>query len=112
MHREQQAELVARGAAVFPRLEGLPYDPYRTSLYDVDELMAGYEEGGYTSILDFKIYTHFDRERRNPNGISVRESLAAMIEGSKKAGSRSAARRNASRARFVWPLARRLFPRL
>jgi predicted Rossmann-fold nucleotide-binding protein len=75
----QQADLVRRGAAVFPHLDGLPYDPYRTSLYDVDELMQGYEAGGYTSILDFKIYTHFDRERRNRAGISVKESLAQRV---------------------------------
>ena len=34
----QANELVERGAAVFPALRNLPYDPYRSSLYTVEEL--------------------------------------------------------------------------
>lgn len=75
----QLVRLVEQGAAVFPRLGGLPYDPYRASLYSVDELLAGYEDGGYTSTRDFGIYTHFDRERHHPDGASIRESLAQRL---------------------------------
>src|SRR5687768_6461928 len=31
------------GALVFPSLPGLPYHPYRGSLYSVEELMEGFE---------------------------------------------------------------------
>lgn len=76
---EQQVDLVRRGASVFPSFEGLPYTPFRRTLYTVEELMEGEEDGGYTGTRDFRVYTHFDRERRDPRGISLRESLAQRI---------------------------------
>jgi len=76
---EQLLDLVRRGAAVFPRLRGLPYDPYRVRLYTVDELLEGYEDGGYAATRDFRIYAHFDRERHHPEGTSLRESLAQRL---------------------------------
>lgn len=75
----QEAELVRRGAAIFPRLRGLPYDPWRRSLYSSDELLEGWEEGGYTATRDFSIYAHYDRERRAPEGIDLREGFAQRI---------------------------------
>ena len=37
------ADVVVRGALVFPRIEGLPYDPYRNRLYTPDELFEGFD---------------------------------------------------------------------
>jgi len=68
-----------RGAVVFPEFDDLPYRPYRTSLYTVQELMRGHEEGGYAGTLDFEIYAHASRERHHPGGISVKEALAQRI---------------------------------
>lgn len=42
-----------RGALVFPGLEGLPFDPYRVSLYTASDLYGPVTEGGaYTSSPD------------------------------------------------------------
>ncbi len=68
-----------QGGQIFPRLEGLPYDPYRTGLYTAEELMMGYEDGGYPATRDFAIYAHGHRERYHPDGISIREALAQRI---------------------------------
>ncbi len=75
----QRLDLVRRGAAVFPALDGLPYDAYRGALYTVDELLEGWSEGGYTATRDFRIFAHFDRERRDPGGVRLRESLAQRL---------------------------------
>jgi predicted Rossmann-fold nucleotide-binding protein len=77
---EAQRELVrGRGGTVFPDFDALPYDPYRPGLYSVEELMQGYDDGGYTGTLDFKIYTHAHRERHHPGGIALREALPERI---------------------------------
>ena len=36
-------DVSSRGALVFPRLSGLPYDPWRTTLYSPDELFRGFD---------------------------------------------------------------------
>jgi len=77
---EAQRRLVEdHGAYVFPRLSGLPYEPFRTTLYSVDELMQGYDDGGYVGTMDFEIYTHFDRARRRACGVPIRETLAQRL---------------------------------
>ena len=70
---------VERGAAVFPQFVGLPYDPYRSRLYSVDELLDGFDAGGYPATRDFRIFTHFDRERRGHGEPCVEEALAQRI---------------------------------
>lgn len=77
--RAQELALIDRGAAIFPRIEGLPYDPYRSRLYTVPELMEGESAGGYPATLDFRVYTHFDRARRHPGGVGLREALAQRL---------------------------------
>src|SRR5579883_3256206 len=55
-------ELVLRegGARVFPPITGLPYDPFRSTLYTADELIAGYDENESNNhSLDFRIERHF-----------------------------------------------------
>ena len=76
----EQAEMLGkRGALVFPHFKGLPYNPYRTELYTVQELMEGYDEGGYTGTADFAIYAHSHRARYHPGGATIVETLAQRI---------------------------------
>lgn len=56
------ADAVTRGALVFPRLRGLPYEPWRTTLYTPDELFAGFaidDPCTYCDTLDARVYGHF-----------------------------------------------------
>lgn len=77
---EQRDDVEARGATVFPEFDGIPYNPYRHELYSAAELLSGYDDGGYTGTLDFRIYTHFDRARnRSGHNLPIRESLAQRI---------------------------------
>ncbi|MCX6499708.1 MAG: Rossmann fold nucleotide-binding protein [Arthrobacter sp.] len=48
--------LRGRGALIFPRLEAVPFDPYRGRLYTPQELYAGIEETRYEDTLDAKVY--------------------------------------------------------
>jgi predicted Rossmann-fold nucleotide-binding protein len=69
--------LLSRGAVVFPRFEGLPYDPYRAVLYSPEELMAGYTRGHLEATKDYAIYAHFvDRGRHDAD---ILEALAQRI---------------------------------
>lgn len=74
--RDVLVDLVTRGAAVFPSLGELPWNPYRNTLYTVDELLDGWDEGGFTATRDFRIYAWYDRERRHPDGVGIRADLA------------------------------------
>ncbi|MEZ4459857.1 MAG: hypothetical protein R3E66_09035 [bacterium] len=76
--KAQQDALVARGAHLFPPFQDLPYDPYRSRLYSVGELLEGIELG-YTGSRDFQIYTHFDRHRNHAMGVPIREALAQRL---------------------------------
>lgn len=77
--RAHEVKLIERGAAIFPLINNLPYDPYRSTLYTVPELMEGREEGGYPATRDFRIYEHFDRARRREVGVGLRETLAQRL---------------------------------
>ncbi|HVS12784.1 MAG TPA: hypothetical protein VMV46_02580 [Thermoanaerobaculia bacterium] len=73
-HHEQRAR--ERGALVFPRLEPLPYDPYRSRLYTWQELMEGWTDGDDRS-RDLRIYRHYEAAGRHlPD---LREALAQRI---------------------------------
>jgi len=58
MDDETHAILKKKGAIIYPKMVGLPYDPYRKSLYTWEELI---KEGDTKNaeILDVKIYNHF-----------------------------------------------------
>ncbi|PTT65567.1 LOG family protein [Arthrobacter sp. HMWF013] len=45
-----------RGALIFPRLEGVPFDPYRARLYAPQELYAGLENSPYEELPDALVY--------------------------------------------------------
>lgn len=54
----QIEDLRERGALIFPRLEHVPFDPYRASLYQPAELYDSIFAGKlYTETTDAKIYT-------------------------------------------------------
>jgi predicted Rossmann-fold nucleotide-binding protein len=56
------ARAVLAGALVFPALEGLPYEPWRTGLYTPDELFGGFDPSDpctYCDTLDARVYRHF-----------------------------------------------------
>jgi predicted Rossmann-fold nucleotide-binding protein len=65
-------------ALVVPRPEGIPYDPFRSSLYSVEQdLYAGYvtgQPGGYAATRDARIYAHYCATGRN-TPTSILESL-------------------------------------
>lgn len=70
-------ELILRekGAFIYPRHPGLPYNPYRKDLYTWQELTEGYAHGSDNS-LDLTIYRHFSECRYNP---SINEALNQRI---------------------------------
>ena len=62
-----EQHLLTTGATVFPRFEGLPYNPYRASLYTPAELRD--------DDLDTRIYTHQSTWRESPPA-PILEALA------------------------------------
>ncbi|MDQ0827079.1 putative Rossmann-fold nucleotide-binding protein [Arthrobacter sp. B2I5] len=51
-----EANLRSRGALIFPRLDGVPFDPYRASLYSPAELYSGLARSPYEELPDARIY--------------------------------------------------------
>lgn len=61
---EDLAFAVEHGALVFPRLPGLPYEPWRTHLYTPEELFEAFDSAdpcSYCDCLDARVYAHFRR---------------------------------------------------
>jgi predicted Rossmann-fold nucleotide-binding protein len=48
--------LRSRGALIFPRLEAVPFNPYRGQLYTPQELYAGIAASRYEDTLDARVY--------------------------------------------------------
>ena len=69
------ATVVEAGGVVFPRLPGLPYNPYRPSLYTWQEL-ARPAEGPESITIDESIYQHFQASR---DRLGIVEALAQRI---------------------------------
>ncbi|MEA5454111.1 Rossmann fold nucleotide-binding protein [Sinomonas sp. JGH33] len=67
--------LRARGALVFPALPGLPFDPYRPSLYTGPELYRGVELEPYEQTPDARIYAWTRRQGRE----GVEGALSAAL---------------------------------
>lgn len=76
--RAHQEAVMDLGAHIFPPFKDLPYNPYRSKLYTVDELLAGIDDG-YTESVDFCIYRHFDEHRNHAMGVPIREALAQRL---------------------------------
>ncbi|MCP3062333.1 hypothetical protein LXT21_26430 [Myxococcus sp. K38C18041901] len=58
---------LAHGALVFPPISGVPYQPYRGTLYTPEELYAGFDltrPETYEDTLDARIYRHWESHGR------------------------------------------------
>ena len=64
-----EQSLRGRGALVFPEIPGVPFDPYRSSLYSPDELYAGLDRG-YEHTLDARVYA-WSRQRRASDDVAL-----------------------------------------
>ncbi|MFJ6455833.1 LOG family protein [Paenarthrobacter sp. NPDC091669] len=51
-----EESLRRRGALIFPKLQGVPFDPYRNSLYTPAELYPDISSTEYESTLDARVY--------------------------------------------------------
>lgn len=51
-----EESLRRRGALIFPKMQGIPFDPYRGSLYSADELYQDISATEYEATLDARIY--------------------------------------------------------
>ena len=71
------------GGLVFPRLTGVPYKPYRPSLYTVQELMDGFhpdhEDSFFEHAYDTIIYHHFSKFRKSDAPLPLLEALAQRL---------------------------------
>ncbi|NUP74439.1 MAG: Rossmann fold nucleotide-binding protein [Sinomonas sp.] len=94
-----EESLRARGALVFPALPGLPFDPYRPSLYTGPELYRGVEFMPYEETPDAQIYAWTRRQGRagvesalsaalhdHHIGESLQDALAGTFAGRKIVG--------------------------
>jgi predicted Rossmann-fold nucleotide-binding protein len=75
------ARLYDDGALVFPWLPGLPYHPYRGSLYSVEELFLEFEltrPDSYEETLDKRVYRHWEATG-GPHPRSLLETLAQRL---------------------------------
>jgi len=83
--------LMNKGALVMPRIQGLPYNPYRSRLYSRAELMEGWSPGDDQSV-DKMIYDHFvDSGRNKPDVLealgqrlhdhAIDDALQDLLEG-------------------------------
>lgn len=80
--RDLERHIHKTGGTIFPIFEDVPFDPYRTSLYTPDELMAGYEPDGPPRLADTadgRIYAHYTRHHRPGRPTPVMAALAYRI---------------------------------
>ncbi|MBD3360389.1 hypothetical protein GF366_01150, partial [Candidatus Peregrinibacteria bacterium] len=75
MSIETELLLREKGAVIYPKIVGLPYNPYRKELYTWQELMEGYDPENDQS-LDLKIYNHF---KSFQNIEDINEALSQRI---------------------------------
>ena len=69
------------GGVVFPAFTGIPFKPYRSSLYAVGELMEGYRKGEFASLhdtVDRQIYDYYTG-CRDGKKVPVMDALAFRI---------------------------------
>jgi len=73
---EEETRLLRKGAQFFAPFVGLPYNPYRTTLYSPFELMGGYDPIENNS-LDIRINKHFDAH--GGHDADIMEALSQRI---------------------------------
>jgi predicted Rossmann-fold nucleotide-binding protein len=77
-----EAHVRTTGGTVFPAFVGLPFNPYRGSLYTPDELMEGYASGSpetRTKTVDAQIYEYFSDRQLDGRDAPVMDALAFRI---------------------------------
>lgn len=70
------------GGTVFPAFTGIPFHPYRSSLYTPGELLDGYDPGQdapLSTTVDGRIYSYFRERRRTARDVPVMDALAFRI---------------------------------
>ena len=75
------ADFVNRGVVIFPKITGLPYSPYRKSLYTAEGLFDGFGASrpeSYKDTPDAKIYTHYMANGRS-SPPDIIEALAQRL---------------------------------
>lgn len=63
LEKEALQAVLSHGAMVFPPFSGLPYSPYRGSVYTPEELYAGFDPAhpeSYADTPDARIYAHWN----------------------------------------------------
>lgn len=81
MDERSRSRAIADGALVFPVIAGLPFDPYRASLYRVEELYEAFDRHrpeSYRECLDARVYDHWHRTGRATPG-SILETLSRRL---------------------------------
>ena len=83
LSKDTALSLIKRGAILFPKLENLPFNPYRSSLYSRDDLFSNFDPADgkhctYCDTLDAKIYSHW-RKKGKSNPSSLMEALARRL---------------------------------
>ncbi len=54
-----EADLVQRGAQVVRAITEVPYPTHPAALYTALDLAAGFEQGGFATMFDTRVYSHF-----------------------------------------------------
>lgn len=82
MEQSTEDHIHNTGGTIFPAFTGLPFHPYRSSLYNTDELMDGYRRGEYGSLhdtVDRQIYDYFTERKSAQKAVPVMDALAFRI---------------------------------
>jgi predicted Rossmann-fold nucleotide-binding protein len=74
---EASADVVRRGGSVVPVLAGVPYPTTPSRLYTADDLVAGFDTGGFEATYDTVVFRHFT-SHGGPVP-DVREALAQRL---------------------------------
>ncbi|WP_224361767.1 LOG family protein [Hyalangium versicolor] len=81
LEQESLQAALSQGAMVFPPFLGLPYLPYRSSLYTPEELYAEFDPArpeSYALTLDARIYAHWNAQGR-AHPPAILEALAQRL---------------------------------
>ncbi len=75
------SSVVQRGAAVFPKLTDLPFNPYAPILYSADTLFDGFDSEdpcSYCQTTDAKVYQYW-LDSGGPNPTTIADALARRL---------------------------------
>lgn len=77
-----EAHVRETGGTIFPAFVGLPFNPYRSSLYTPAELMQGYEQGApetRRATVDAQIYEYFSERQLDGRDVPVMDALTFRL---------------------------------